>query len=443
MSSFARSIFGVKTRIFQRNIRSVAAEMRHNESLGAAGLQSLQLRRSLSIAKYAFASSPFYKDLYRDAGLSSKDLDDAQVFEHLPIVEKSDIRQFSSMFRVPGSPESDALPSTTGGSTGEPLQVLHDKRAPVAAMWWRAYRWWDISPGDNSAYIYRQSRTGIQEALHFAEWWPTRQILLNARGMTSESMAAFADRMRKVRPQLLNGYVDGVHEFARFLAESEIEIPPLKAIAVTASPLLEPKRAAIEDLLRAPVYDCYRTAEVPWIAAQCRIRDGLHVQADIRVVECVDADGLNVESGQAGEVVVTDLCNRVFPLVRYRLGDQSAVRVAPCECGMSLPLIDPVRGRVVDVLRTPKGRVVAGGLGGVFNRWPRAVRQFQIRQAADYHVRLVCVPGDSLADAWKAMNAVAGDLRAMLVDAVPVSVEVVNEIPHDGGKMRLVVSELS
>lgn len=443
MSSFAGGVFGLKTRLFQRGVRSAAQGMRLSENLDLEALRAVQRRRALKLASFAYESSPFYREFYQSVGLSTRDLEDPDVFEHLPIVEKSQIRERAEEFRVHDSPKSGALASSTGGSTGEPLQVFHDKRAPVAAMWWRAYRWWGISPADNSAYIYRQSRTGLREAAHFAEWWPTRQILLNARGMTNESMARFAVRMRRVRPLLLNGYVDGVHEFARFVAEQGVDLPQLKAIAVTASPLLEPKRLAIEDLLRAPVYDCYRTAEVPWIAAQCRIRDGLHVQADIRVVECVDNGGSAVAPGQSGEVVVTDLCNRVFPLVRYRLGDRSAVRLQPCSCGMSLPLIDPVRGRVVDVLRTPGGRVVAGGLSVVFNRWPRAIRQFQIRQASDYHVRLVCVPGDSLDVARAAMAVVAGDLRTMLDNAVSVTAVEVTEIPHDGGKIRLVVSELS
>lgn len=442
MSRFAQGVFGLKTRVFQRGVRSAAEEMRLNEGLDAAALIAMQHTRAMNLAKFAYQSSPFYRDLYRSAGLGDRDLDDPEVFEHLPIVEKSHIRELGEQFRVPELFKSDALPSTTGGSTGEPLRVFNDRNAPVAAMWWRAYRWWGIDPSDNSAYIYRQARQGYKEFVHFAEWWPTRQILLNARGMTRESMADFAARMRRFQPLLLNGYVDGVHEFARFVADSEKGIPCLKAIAVTASPLLEPKRLAIEDLLQAPVYDCYRTAEVPWIAAQCRHRNGLHVQADIRVVECLDEADRPATPGHSGEVVVTDLCNRVFPLVRYRLGDRSAVRVEPCPCGMSLPLIDPVRGRIVDVLRTPGGRVVAGGLGGVFNRWPRAVRQFQIRQASDFHVRLVCVPGDSLDEARRSMAVVAEDLRKMLDYAVPVSIVEVPDIVHDGGKVRLVVSEL-
>lgn len=436
---FADAVFAAKTRIAQRPERISAGEMRAAERLDPELLAERQLRRSMEVAKHAYLHTRFYREHYGDAGITERDLDDPATFEHLPFLDKHHIRRAQDDLLADTSVPRRLLPSTTGGSTGEPLKVYHDRDVPTASLWWRAYRWWGISPADNVAHIYRESRTRAQEIAHRLEWWPTQHILLNARGMHADSMRAFAEHWRSVRPALLNGYVDGIHEFAQFTIDEGLSLPTLRAIAVTASMLQPSKRVFIESTFGAPVFDCYRSAEVPWIAAQCHERLGLHVMADSRVVEIVGADGIRTAPGVEGEVVVTDLWNTVFPLLRYRMGDRSAIREDRCACGISLPLMDAVQGRLVDVLRSPGGRMITGGFGGLFNRWPDAVKQFQLHQLSDYSVILRCVPGRDASD--EIFARVAADLSRMLDDRVAVRVERVARIVHEGGKMRLVVSD--
>lgn len=437
---FVRAVFDAKTRFAQRPERRSADRMRAAEDLDPELLAARQVRRSLEVAKHAFLTTRFYRERYGDAGITARDLDEPATFEHLPFLDKRDVREAADALLDGTARPRRLLPSTTGGSTGEPLKVYHDRDVPTASLWWRAYRWWGVSPADNVAHIQRESRTRAQEFAHRLEWWPTRHILLNARGMDTQSMRDFADDWRVVRPALLSGYVDGIHEFAQFAIDEAVPLPTPRAIAVTASVLQPSKRRFIEAALGAPVFDCYRSAEVPWIAAQCHERDGLHVMADCRVVEIIGGDGRRAAAGVEGEVVVTDLWNTVFPLVRYRMGDRSAIRDRRCACGLSLPVMDAVQGRLVDVLRSPGGRVVAGGLSALFNRWPSAVKQFQLHQLSDYTVVLRLVPGDAADDTVFA--AVASEVSRMLGETVAVRVERVDRIEHVGGKARLVLSEV-
>ena len=71
----------------------------------------------------------------------------------------------------------------------------------------------------------------------------------------------------------------------------------------------------------------------------------------------------------------------------------------------------------------------------IFVPWPDAVRQFQLRQEADYSLTLLCVRGsDPNADAI--MRRAADALRAKVRGEVPVRLEVVDAIRHDRGKQR-------
>ena len=439
-SSLARTAFDFKTALAQRADRRVEARFLENEMLDPEELHLQQKRRAMSIARFAFEHTDFYRRRYTESGITAADLDDPHHFDELPVISKAELRDHQAEIIARSRGSRQRLPSSTGGSTGEPLRVFHDRRSPVAAMWWRAFRWWGIHPSDNRAIIQRERRAASTKLRELLEWWPTTVQALDATAMTDATMRAFVESWRENSPRLLSGYVGGVHEFASFVRESGIELEPPLAIGVTAAPITPSQRGFITEILRAPVFDAYRSAEVPWMAAECEAHAGLHVFSDVRVLEILDDYQRPVIPGEEGTVVVTDLCNRVFPLVRYNIGDRTSLVVGPCSCGRGLDRIRAVQGRLTDVIRLPGGRRIPGGLTGLFNERPDAVSQFQIHQHRDLAITLRCVPG-AADDAREVIDHVAGTLTRLAEGTVPVRVELVQAIPHEGGKVRVVRSE--
>jgi phenylacetate-coenzyme A ligase PaaK-like adenylate-forming protein len=56
-----------------------------------------------------------------------------------------------------------------------------------------------------------------------------------------------------------------------------------------------------------------------------------------------------VPVGQLGKrVLITNLANRVQPLIRYEVGDMVALTDEPCRCGSQLPKIAQIKGRTAD-----------------------------------------------------------------------------------------------
>ena len=45
--------------------------------------------------------------------------------------------------------------SVTGGSSGRPTTVYHDKRVQLEAFGWYCMRLWGIKPSDNAAFLER------------------------------------------------------------------------------------------------------------------------------------------------------------------------------------------------------------------------------------------------------------------------------------------------
>jgi phenylacetate-coenzyme A ligase PaaK-like adenylate-forming protein len=144
-------------------------------------------------------------------------------------------------------------------------------------------------------------------------------------------------------------------------------------------------------------------------------------------------------------VLLTNLANRVQPLIRYDLGDAVTLHDRPCACGSSFPAIS-VEGRCDDTLVMP---LVHGGLGTVV---PLAlatvledeahVHDFQVVQTGSgaLKVRLADERGGSAAAVRRALRAY---FKAM--GFADVALEIGGQAPRRdpvSGKLRRVVREV-
>jgi phenylacetate-coenzyme A ligase PaaK-like adenylate-forming protein len=135
--------------------------------------------------------------------------------------------------------------------------------------------------------------------------------------------------------------------------------------------------AAIERAFDCQLTNEYGASEALSIAFGCR-EGWLHVNADCVVLEPVDSDYRPTPPGTPSHtVLLTNLINRVQPLIRYDLGDSVVAKARPCKCGSPLPAIR-VEGRRDDVLalRAADGRIV---------RLPPMALTTVVEEAANVH----------------------------------------------------------
>jgi len=434
--------FRLKTALGGRSSTDAYREFLAMDALDPDAIAEVSARRSAEHALFAFARSPFYRDLYSSHGFSAADLRDPASFSSLPIVDKAMLRENFDRIRTDEANDRTSVTSKTGGSTGLPLHLLRDLRFPARALEWRLFQWWGVNPWDDRGIVTRHVLTGAARIRHDLGWLPSRRVQLDAFQITDEAVTEFASAWNRVRPRFLIGYGGGVLDTVRRMHRLGLTVTPPRAVAVTAAPLTAGTRAEIEAAFGAPCFDHYRSAEIPWMAGECAHQTGLHVFADARRIEIVDSEDSVVADDVEGEVIVSDLTNRVFPVVRYRLGDISRFLPGTCACGRGLPRLGAISGRSSDAVRLPDGTTIAGALGHIFDDFPLAIRQFEIVQDADYSVTLRCIPSDA-PDAQTGIDAAAAKLRFATKGIVPVTVERVDSIPQIGGKMRFIRSAVT
>lgn len=126
------------------------------------------------------------------------------------------------------------------------------------------------------------------------------------------------------------------------------------------------------------VHDSYSASECLVMAFECT-EGWLHVNADWVILEPVEADYSPTPPGRRSHtVLLTNLANRVQPIIRYDLGDAVTERPDPCPCGRPLPAIR-VEGRCDDVLHLtgPDGNtvdVLPLAVGSVIDENPGVLR---------------------------------------------------------------------
>ncbi|WP_347756877.1 hypothetical protein [Agrococcus sp. ProA11] len=439
--SLRSAVFNAKVRTVRASSGRFLDELLANERMAPSALRAEENRLAESIVAFAMRESPLYRDLYGDMGIRAQDIRDPSEWQRLPLLDRAMVKARSGDLTTREASRSTTRTALTGGSTGEPLRTMHDARVPTLALAWRMYSWWGVGPHDDLARIGRWSfgrREAVQNAL---AWWPTRQTYLDAAHISEDSMARFHRTIVRQRPKLLEGYVGALLEFADFVEQQGLRMPPLTAVATTAAPLPAPARARLEAVFGAPVYDEYRGSEFGWLAGECAERDGLHIFSDVHRIEVVGADGRSLPAGEVGDIAITDLRNRVFPLIRYRTGDQGALREGLCPCGRALPLMEQPKGRDTDMIRLPSGVVLAHRLMAMFGAHPEAVRQFQIHQQRDASIVVRVVQGDG-ADAARHIDAALAGLRDRVAGEVPVRLEKVTALPYTGGKTKYVISDV-
>jgi phenylacetate-CoA ligase len=131
------------------------------------------------------------------------------------------------------------------------------------------------------------------------------------------------------------GYV-GTPSFLRIILDKAdelgIALPSLKKALVSGEAFLPAQR---ESLVARGIagYQVYATAELGNVAYETPAREGLVVDEGVLVEIVRPGTGDPVPDGEVGEVVVTALVNRDYPLIRFGTGDLSAVLPGISSCG--------------------------------------------------------------------------------------------------------------
>lgn len=368
---------------------------------------------------------------------------DATRLEDLPILTRRLLQEGREALRDPTRPPALLRLDASGGSTGEPVRFYTDANYDTATFVTEMLlqKWWGVRPWDRTAYVWGDDRE-VSQVPRKQRW--TEALLgrlhLNAFQVDDERLAAFAARLRRFRPIVLQGYATALDLLAAHMAvDGGAPLRP-RVVRSAAETLFPERRARIESVFGTTVRDVYGSRESAGLAAQCA-HGGFHVMVHAKAIEIVDDAGQAVAPGVPGRVLVTDLSNRAFGLLRYENGDVAAWLPdgAPCPCGSAYPRLEKIHGRSSDFITTPSGLRIHGEWFTHLFYGRDDVRRFQLRQESLSRVVLLTEGSADQGAIAPLLDAVRGRLGPG-VEVVWQGVERIETGPS--GKHRFTVSNV-
>lgn len=432
---------------------------------GADAIAQRQRARLAKIVAYARANSPYYRELYRDLPERVEDTTLLPVTDKNRLMARFDdwatdrevtiskARAFAENPDLIGERFLGKYTlNTTSGTTGTPgIFVLDDpSMAVVSAMALRTLQAWlgfgdlvrILAGGGRMAMTFASgshSATAVSAArVRKSASWRKRVLTLSVHAPLSEMVS----QLNEFRPALLAPYASIAKLLAGEQEAGRLNIRPVLMVLV-AEGLSVDEYDRIAKVFDTTVETSYAATECPFLSYSCEER-WLHVDSDWAVLEPVDADYRPVPPGeQSHTVLLSNLANRVQPVLRYDLGDSIVQRPDPCPCGNPLPAIR-VRGRSADVLTflgDQGQRVSIPVLAFEIDHIP-GIELFQIVQTipTSLRVRLRLQAGIDRDRVWQSVDSEI--LRLLNEHNVNhVRVEHADEPPEQssGGKYRTVV----
>ncbi|MFK9119547.1 phenylacetate--CoA ligase family protein [Peribacillus frigoritolerans] len=249
--------------------------------------------------------------------------------------------------------------STTSGSTGVPGIFIQDKGSDTVMKSLVAFRgtiklkWSDmlkivVKGGRNAAVC--------STAGHFTAFSTAERLRLKrpSNGKIKvfsihSPLSTLVKELNAYQPVVLGGYATAMEILAEEHKAGRLHIQPV-AILLGGEKLYPNVRAKLESVFQARVLDMYGGTEATAMTFECE-EGHFHVNTDWIIFEPVDEYYQPVPPGkQSHSVLITNLANKIQPLIRYELTDRVIMSVEPCKCGRSFPVIQ-VEGRTDDILK--------------------------------------------------------------------------------------------
>lgn len=405
-------------------------------------LREFQNKRLRCLIHHAYENVPYYHRYFDEKGLCPGDIQTTGDLQKLPLITKQTVRDNFNEFISADINNRGARLVSTSGSSGEPFKYYRDleHRTWTIASKIRGMRWAGYEIGDRLAIlggssIIQWQKTSFKEKCSL---YVERILTLPVLRVNKDIFSNYLKLINRFKPAFVRSYPTSIYLFSQFIEEREpLQVYP-KAVITTAELLLPEYKELIEKVFKCNVFNEYGSNDGGLLSFECSEHSGFHYTCEKCIVEILD-DGRPAQPGEAGEVVLTDLCNYSMPLIRYKNGDSAILSNSLCRCQRGLPIIKSVEGRTGDFLTFANGIVLGMvGLTLIFRKFN--FRNYQVRKKSENHLEILVVKGSEYQQGDEA--ELLRIMKAHLSSEIKVQIRFVETIElTSAGKRKFFIDE--
>ncbi len=312
--------------------------LKDSEKWSLKELEYYQLTKLKELVAYCYANTTFYKNSFDKAGLKPSDIVTLADIKKIPIITKEQLIAYNTAIHSSKNNQKK-FKASTSGTSGTSLTFWKDEHADSfnRASIFRGYSWFNVKPWERNLYFW-----GFQFSFLSKLKCKILDGLQNRFRIFSFKEVVIKKMIPKINSvTYIHGYSSMIYEVAKIYNAHQLEKPKkIKMVKGTSEKVFVAYQDAVKKAFGVPIINEYGAAETGIIAFECP-KGKMHINMEGVIVEEINK-----------ELVVTNLQQTSFPIIRYKLGDYVILDTTEgtCSCGMKHQVIKEVTGRIGKII---------------------------------------------------------------------------------------------
>ena len=324
-----------------------------------------------------------------------------------------------------GGYETPVHISSTSGSTGTPFSVIQDlrkRKRTIADL--KVFGELCNYPSHERMVFFRV----INSKLHRTAEQEDRENIyyIDSSDLGDEHLEQMKNVILEKKPRIVFSYSSTLIELAKYIERTGIPAEgfTMQSVLTGGEGLSDENRKLLEKVFGCTVYRRYSDMEMGILGQDTGDGSEYSLNWGSYYFECLKLDRDEpVEPGEAGRIVVTDLFNYAFPMIRYDTGDLGIMDSSKNE---EFPVLKEIYGRVRDCVYAVNGTLISPAKIFVTMWGSKAIKQWQfIQENKDsYVLKLNCsdkIDSEMYISKFKEILGETADIKIEIVDEIPVT----------------------
>ena len=337
--------------------------------------------------------------------------------------------------RNPDYPDSSVRPISTSGSTGTPFRVVQNfaKRNRVLAE----LQYFGELAGYKShekGIFFRACHPAPLNRMFWSNVWT-----YDIANMSDTKMENLYKLQARGNLQMTLAYASTYDILTSYWLKKGYVGNPNMIACISGSEILgdDVRRRCQEFWPKCKVYSRYSNMENGILAQERNVPNNFFINWASYYFEILKLDSDEpAGENELGRIVVTDMFNKAFPMIRYDTGDLGKMSFSEGEW----PILSSVEGRRIDIIYDDKGSIVSPHSLGTGLWGLEAIRQWQFHQDGEWEYRITYVTEEDENKALASLNGRLDILHRIFGPNARFSFVRVNDIPQTASyKHKMVV----
>jgi phenylacetate-CoA ligase len=398
-------------------------------------IREYKFQRLKALLQHAESKVPYYRELFRQNGIKSADINSLDDFKQIPPLSKNQVRDNIDYLKAEDFDSHQPVVAATSGTTGNITTVFRSRKLEDfrKAAVWRLFSENGINPGDRRVHINHPGPY-VENAPLFEYDRVENVMSIHLNHVFKRNIAPLIEAIREFKPSLIYAHPCVFGVIAEYGVDHDIE-PIEVPVVITYSEFTEPHMKSILHRMFPGKYIDYYGNRENTIAAWGN--------CDGKFYEISEYCHLEMESGdEEGDILSTSLHNFAFPMIRYRVGDY--IRwIGDTDPEVPYPQFELIGARGKNLLLSRKGLTNPYIIHYLEINKMNKLKRYQLEQIDLDNVIIRIVPGPEYnreRDEARMLELIHEGMHGMF----KVRLEYVDDIPFTkAGKYQWVKSKLA